>query len=223
MEDNDISIGNFKESEEKLLSHGKTLLYFASSDEFLGIIAVADTVRKDSKSIIERLKNRGIKTVIATGDNVKVAEIVKREMGIDEVRAEVLPQDKEMIVREFQENGDKVLMVGDGINDAPALMRADLGMAIGNGTDIAIESADVILINNSLEGILNLLDLSRAVIGNVKMNLFWAFFYNSLGIPIAAGVFYGAFGVTLSPMIAALAMSLSSVCVVSNALRLYGK
>ena len=221
LEDNGIKIVNFNEQEEKLLNEGKTLLYFASSNKFLGIIAVADTIRSDSIAIIKELQSRGIKTVMATGDNIKVAEFVKNEVGIDSIYAEILPQDKERLVKEFQENGEKVLMVGDGINDAPALTRADLGVAIGNGTDIAIESADVILMNSSLEGIVKLLDLSRSVINNVKLNLFWAFFYNSLGIPIAAGIFYNLCGITLSPMVAALAMSLSSVCVVSNALRLY--
>jgi len=221
LEENGIKVEN--ETNKKLLKGGKTLLYFASHDKFLGIISVSDTIKEDSRKVIEKLKAKNIKTIMATGDNIKTAESVKNEVGVDEVFSEVLPQDKERIVKNLQAEGKKVLMVGDGINDAPSLVRADLGVAIGNGTDIAIESADVILINNSLEGIIKLLDLSHAVIKNIKLNLFWAFFYNSLGIPIAAGVFYGIWGLKLSPMVAALAMSLSSVCVVTNALRLYKK
>ena len=223
LEENGIKVDRFKDEAKKLLDDGKTLLYFASSNKFLGIIAVADTIKEDSRETIEKLKKKNIKTFMATGDNIKTAEFVKNEVGVDEVFAEVLPQDKEKIVKKLQDEGKKVLMAGDGINDAPSLIRSDLGVAIGNGTDIAIESADVILINNSLEGINKLLELSHAVVKNIKMNLFWAFFYNSLGIPIAAGVFYNVWGLKLSPMIAALAMSLSSVCVVTNALRLYKK
>lgn len=221
LEENGINIDSNKYKE--LLDDGKTLLYFASSGKFLGIISVSDTIKKDSRTIIEKLKGQNIKIIMATGDNIKVAQSVKNEVGVDEAFSEVLPQDKEKIVKKLQDEGKKVLMVGDGINDAPALVSADLGVAIGNGTDIAIESADVILINNSLEGIVKLLNLSKAVIKNIKLNLFWAFFYNSLGIPIAAGVFYNVWGLKLSPMIAAFAMSLSSVCVVTNALRLYKK
>lgn len=222
LEENDIKIDRLKE-EEKFLEEGKTLLYFASSTKFLGIISVSDTIKEDSRQAIEGLKKKNIKTFMATGDNIKTANFVKKEVGVDEVIAEVLPLDKEKLVKKLQDEGKKVLMAGDGINDAPSLIRADLGVAIGNGTDIAIESADVILINNSLSGIVKLLELSHNVIRNVKMNLFWAFFYNSLGIPIAAGVFYSLWGLKLSPMIAALAMSLSSVCVVTNALRLYNE
>jgi len=221
LEENGISIDSNKYKE--LLDDGKTLLYFASSSKFLGIISVSDIIKEDSRTIIEKLKRQNIKIIMATGDNIKVAQSVKNEVGVDEMFSEVLPQDKEKIVKKLQDEGKKVLMVGDGINDAPALISADLGVAIGNGTDIAIESADVILINNSLEGIVKLLNLSKAVIKNIKLNLFWAFFYNSLGIPIAAGVFYNVWGLKLSPMIAAFAMSLSSVCVVTNALRLYKK
>lgn len=221
LEENGIKV---KEKVQKnLLNEGKTLLYFASSSKFLGIISIADTIKEESQVTIAKLKAKNIKTIMATGDNIKTAEFVKNEVGVDEVFAEVLPQDKEMIVKSLQDEGRKVLMVGDGINDAPSLISSDLGVAIGNGTDIAIESADVILINNSLGGITKLLKLSQDVINNIKLNLFWAFFYNSLGIPIAAGVFYNAFGLKLSPMIAAFAMSLSSVCVVTNALRLYKK
>lgn len=223
LEENGIKVDKFQNEAKKLLDEGKTLLYFASFNEFLGIIAVADTIKEDSRGAIEKLKKKNIKTYMATGDNIKTAEFVKNEVEVDEVFAEVLPQDKEKIVKRFQAEGKKVLMVGDGINDAPSLTRSDLGVAIGSGTDIAIESADVILINNSLDGINKLLELSSAVINNIKMNLFWAFFYNCLGIPIAAGVFYNVWGLKLSPMIAALAMSLSSVCVVTNALRLNKK
>ena len=221
LEENGIKIES--KANKGLLEDGKTLIYFASHNKFLGIISVSDTLKNDSKVAIEKLKKKNIKTIMATGDNIKVAQFIKKELGIDEVFAEVLPQDKEKIIKKLQEEGKKVLMVGDGINDAPALVRADLGVAIGNGTDIAIESADVILINNSLEGIVKLLDLSYTVLKNIKLNLFWAFFYNIIGIPIAAGVFYSVLGLKLSPMIAATAMSLSSFCVVTNSLKLYKK
>lgn len=220
LESNNIGNNKFCNEVDGLLESGKTLLYLSNEKEVLGVIAVMDTIKEDSKDAISKMKKMGIKTVMATGDNIKVASFVSKEIKTDCVEAEVLPQDKEKIVLKYQENSTKVAMVGDGINDAPALVKSDLGIAIGSGTDIAIDSADVILTNNSLNGVVNLIELSRKVVNNIKMNLFWAFFYNSLGIPIAAGVFYNLVGLKLNPMIAATAMSLSSVCVVLNALRL---
>lgn len=205
---------------EQLADEGKTVLYFACESQLMGLIAVADKIKQNSKQAVAELEEMGINVVMLTGDNAKTAEAVRRLTGINHVIAEVLPQDKEHHVRVLQEQGKKVAMVGDGINDAPALARADVGMAIGAGTDIAIESADVVLMKSDLLDVVSAVQLSKAVIRNIRQNLFWAFFYNIAGIPIAAGVFYGIWRLTLNPMIAAAAMSLSSVCVVSNALRL---
>lgn len=204
---------------DALAQNGKTPLFFAEAERLLGVIAVADVVKPTSHKAIEQFKALGIDVVMLTGDNKKTAEAIKRQLGIDRVVAEVLPQDKESEVRRLQESGKKVAMIGDGINDAPALARADVGIAIGAGTDVAIESADIVLMKSDLLDAVTAIELSRATIRNIKQNLFWAFFYNSIGIPIAAGVFYGL-GLLLSPMFAAAAMSLSSVCVVTNALRL---
>ena len=203
-----------------LASQGKTPLMFSEEDHIIGIIAAADTVKGSSRRAISRLKEKGINIVMLTGDNEETARAIKEEVGIQEAIAEVLPAHKEAHIRSLQERGHKVAMVGDGINDAPALTRADIGIAIGAGTDIAIESADIVLMKDSLADVVTAMDLSRAVIRNIHMNLFWAFFYNILGIPLAAGVFYGLFGWLLNPMIGSAAMSLSSVCVVTNALRL---
>ena len=216
MKDNNIDVI----PSENLLKQGKTVLYFANQSKIIGTIAVADTLKNDSRQAIEELKKKNIEVVMLTGDNKTVAETIGNELGIDKVVSEVLPQDKEKEVAKLQQNGKKVAFVGDGINDSPALVRADVGLAIGNGTDIAIESADVVLMKNSLLDVVTAIDLSKAVIRNIKMNLFWAFFYNCIGIPVAAGVFYLGFGLKLNPMIGAAAMSLSSVCVVTNALRL---
>ncbi len=199
--------------------NGKTALYFAKDGEFIGIIAIRDTIKENSKRAIKELIKMGIKVIMLTGDNRTTAEAIGKEVGIANIISEVLPQDKESKIRQLQQQGT-VAMVGDGINDAPALVRADVGIAIGNGTDIAIDSADIVLMNNDLISVANAIKLSKAVIRNIKQNLFWAFFYNVLGIPVAAGVLYTALGVKLNPMIAAAAMSLSSVFVVSNALRL---
>ncbi len=204
---------------EKFADEGKTPLFFCRSGEVIGAIAVLDTVREDSREAIERLKGLGLKVVMLTGDNAKTAKTVGDMAGVDEVIPEVLPDGKEAVVRSYSERG-KVIMVGDGINDAPALMRADVGMAIGGGTDIAIDSADVVLMRDSLMGVVNAVRLGRATLRNIKQNLFWAFIYNSIGIPLAAGAFIALFGWELNPMFGALAMSLSSVSVVSNALRL---
>ncbi|MFV0436710.1 MAG: heavy metal translocating P-type ATPase [Desulfopila sp.] len=203
-----------------LAAVGKTALYFSRDGELIGCIAVADVIKKSSPQAVAELTEMGVEVIMLTGDNAQTAEAVRRQVNIARVVAEVLPEDKEREVRRLQEQGKKVAMVGDGINDAPALARADVGIAIGAGTDVAIESADIVLMKSDLLDAVAAIQLSRAVIRNIRQNLFWAFFYNSVGIPVAAGVFYGAFGWTLSPMIAAAAMSLSSVSVVSNALRL---
>ena len=205
---------------QRLASEGKTPLLFAEGERLTGVIAVADTVRSDSRAAIARMKELGVRVVMLTGDNRTTAEAIRSGLDIDEVIAEVMPAHKEQTIRRLQEEGGCVAMVGDGINDAPALTRADVGIAIGAGTDIAVESADIVLMKNSLTDVTSAMELSRATIRNIRMNLFWAFFYNLLGIPVAAGVLWPAFGITLSPMIGSAAMSLSSVCVVTNALRL---
>ncbi len=204
-----------------LAAAGKTPLYFANaSGKYLGAIAAADVLKADSREAVESLRKLGLDVVMLTGDNEKTARAIAREAGIDHVVSDVLPGDKASVVARFQAEGKKVAMVGDGINDAPALVTADVGIAIGAGTDIAIESADVVLMSGSLGQVGGAVELSRATIRNIKQNLFWAFFYNSLGIPIAAGALYPAFGLQLSPMLGAAAMSMSSVFVVTNALRL---
>ena len=203
---------------EKLAESGKTPMFFAKKDRVLGIIAVADVIKEESPSAINELKKMGIHTVMLTGDNKKTARAIAKTAGVDEVIAGVLPDGKEKVIRELQKKG-KVAMVGDGINDAPALTAADTGIAIGSGTDIAIDSADVILMKSDLLDLTAAIKLSRATLRNIHWSLFWAFFYNSIGIPIAAGALI-PIGITLNPMIAAAAMSLSSVCVVTNALRL---
>ena len=184
------------------------------------MIAVADVVKPTSYRAIEQFRAMGIEVVMLTGDNRKTAEAIQKELNLDRVVAEVLPQDKEQEIRAMQDQGKRVAMIGDGINDAPALVRADVGIAIGAGTDIAIESADIVLIKSDLQDAAAAIELSKATIRNIKQNLFWAFFYNTLGIPLAAGIFYPLLGWKLSPMIGAAAMSLSSVFVVTNALRL---
>jgi len=220
MNENSIDVSAFKERGGALSEDGKTPLYLADGKKIIGIIAVADVIKKTSREAVDRFKKMGIEVVMITGDNRRTAEAIRRQTGIDEVVADVLPQDKESAVRKYQESGKKVAMIGDGINDAPALARADVGIAIGAGTDIAIESADIVLMRSDLMDAAGAIELSNATIKNIRQNLFWAFFYNILGIPIAAGVFYPAFGLKLNPMFGALAMSLSSVFVVTNALRL---
>ena len=205
---------------QKLADLGQTPLYFSKDGVFLGLVALADPLRPTSKAAIEAFKALGIEPVLLTGDNERTARAVAAKLEIKRVVAQVLPQDKEQNVQLLQKEGRRVAMVGDGINDAPALARADVGIAIGSGTDIAIESADVVLMKSDLADAVNAVRLSKAVLRNIKENLFWAFFYNSVGIPLAAGVFYGALGWRLSPMFGAAAMSLSSFCVVTNALRL---
>jgi len=220
MEENGIAIAGLDEKGKQLAGEGKSLLFFADEKNVLGLIAVADVVKETSRDAIGALKALGIEVVMLTGDNRRTAEAIRKQMGIDRVVAEVMPQDKEKEIAALQAEGKKVAMIGDGINDAPALARADVGIAIGAGTDIAIESADIVLMKSDLADAVTAVLLSRAVMRNIRQNLFWAFFYNVIGIPIAAGAFYLAFGLTLNPMIAAAAMSLSSVFVVTNALRL---
>lgn len=205
---------------DKLASQGKTPLYFVRAGELLGCIAVADTVKPTSKEAIGKLQAMGLRVLMVTGDNRETAEAIRTQVGVDEAVAQVLPQDKEAVVHKLQREGHIVAMVGDGINDAPALARADVGIAIGAGTDIAIDAADMVLIKSDLLDVAKAIRLSRGVMTNIKENLFWAFIYNAVGIPFAAGVFYTAFGWLLNPLIAAAAMSCSSVSVVTNALRL---
>ena len=215
-----VNTGALRHAAEKLAQEGKTPLFFAEEERLLGVIAVADTVKSDSAEAIARLQALGRDVVLLTGDNERTAQAVASQIGVKRVLAQVLPQDKAQCVAQLQREGKRVAMVGDGINDAPALAKADVGLAIGAGTDIAIESADIVLMKSTLRDVVTAVELSGAVLRNIRQNLFWAFFYNAIGIPVAAGVLYPAFGITLNPMIAAAAMSLSSVCVVGNALRL---
>lgn len=222
-------------NEKYLLSHGieidksktgniygsiSTPVYFSEDGKLIGVIYVADKIKESSKEAVRRFKENGIAVYMLTGDNKETAEYIAKEAGIDNVYSELMPQDKEKIIKQLQDEGKKTAMIGDGINDAPALARADVGIAVGAGTDIALQSADVVLMKNSLIDAVTAFKLSHAVLKNIKMNLFWAFFYNIIGIPIAAGIFYLSFGLKLNPMVAAAAMSLSSIFVVTNALRL---
>lgn len=215
-----VDVSSLMDQYDKLASQGKTPLYFVRAGELLGCIAVADTVKPTSREAIGRLQAMGMRVLMVTGDNRATAEAIRTQVGVDEAVAQVLPQDKEAVVRKLQQEGHIVAMVGDGINDAPALARADVGIAIGAGTDIAIEAADMVLIKSDLLDVAKAICLSRSVMTNIKENLFWAFIYNAVGIPFVAGVFYTAFGWLLNPLIAAAAMSCSSVSVVTNALRL---
>lgn len=215
-----VDVSSLMERYDKLAAQGKTPLYFVRAGELLGCIAVADTVKPTSREAIGKLQAMGLRVLMVTGDNQATAEAIRAQVGVDEAVAQVLPQDKEAVIRKLQQEGHIVAMVGDGINDAPALARADIGIAIGSGTDIAIEAADMVLIKSDLLDVAKAICLSRSVMTNIKENLFWAFIYNAVGIPFAAGVFYTAFGWLLNPLIAAAAMSCSSVSVVTNALRL---
>lgn len=215
-----VDVSSLMERYGKLAAQGKTPLYFVRAGELLGCIAVADTVKPTSREAIGKLQAMGLRVLMVTGDNQATAEAIRAQVGVDEAVAQVLPQDKEAVIRKLQQEGHIVAMVGDGINDAPALARADIGIAIGAGTDIAIEAADMVLIKSDLLDVAKAICLSRSVMTNIKENLFWAFIYNAVGIPFAAGVFYTAFGWLLNPLIAAAAMSCSSVSVVTNALRL---
>lgn len=205
---------------EQFAKQGKTPLLFADETQIIGVIAVADVVKPTSREAVRQFKEYGIHVIMLTGDNEVTAQAIKDQVGIDEVIAGVLPTQKEEKISALKNSGHKVAMIGDGINDAPALASADVGIAIGAGTDVAIESADIVLMKNDLIDAVGAIRLSKAVIRNIKENLFWAFFYNSIGIPLAAGLLYPIWGLKLNPMFGAAAMSLSSVCVVSNALRL---
>lgn len=220
MQENNIQILEAKHIYQKLYEQAKTVIFVANNKKLLGIIAISDTVKQTSIEAIKEFKEMKIETFMLTGDNKESAEAIGKMVGIDNIISEVLPQEKERKVRNLQEQGKTVAMIGDGINDSPALSRANVGIAIGAGTDIAIEAADVVLIKSNLTDVVYLLSLSKSVIKNIKINLFWAFFYNTIGIPLACGVLYKSFGILLNPMISALAMSLSSICVVTNALRL---
>ncbi len=206
----------------QIAQDGRTPLLVAEEGRLLGCIDVADEIKASSFAAVQKFRELGIRMVMLTGDNKRTAEAVRQQLGINEVVAEVLPQDKERKISALKAAGRKVAMIGDGINDAPALAAADVGMAIGAGTDVAMESADIVLMKSDLRDAVTALRLSRAVIRNIKQNLFWAFFYNVIGIPLAAGLWYPAFGLRLNPMFGAAAMSLSSIFVVGNALRLRG-
>ena len=221
MEEKGISLSAEQKNQiRELAKHGRTPLLFADEKQFLGIVAVADVVKPTSKEAVQKFRDYGIHVIMLTGDNEVTAQAIKEQVGIDEVIAGVLPTQKEEKISALKQAGHKVAMIGDGVNDAPALASADVGIAIGAGTDVAIESADIVLMKNDLLDAVGAVKLSKAVIRNIKENLFWAFFYNSIGIPLAAGVLYPLFQIKLNPMFGAAAMSLSSVCVVSNALRL---
>jgi len=217
-----IALGTLEEKSKALADDGKTPMYVAINGKAAGIIAVADTVKEDSKAAIAAMRKMGLEVVMITGDNERTAKAIARQVGVDRVLAEVLPQDKAFNVQKLQLEGKKVAMVGDGINDAPALAQADIGLAIGTGTDVAIEASDITLIKGSLMGVVTAIQLSRATMRNVYQNLVGAFIYNTAGLPIALGVLYPFFGILLSPLLAALAMSFSSVTVISNANRLKG-
>ena len=219
IQENDITVSTqVLEQMDMIASLGKTPLLFYRGNVYLGMIAVADTIKETSYQAIRKFKEMGLQVVMLTGDHKKTAEAIRKQLEIETVYAEVLPTEKDFVIQELQRQGKKVVMVGDGINDAPALVRADVGIAIGSGTDIAMDSADIVLMKNSLFDVVNAIHLSHQTMKNIHMNLFWAFFYNTLGIPVAAGVFYPL--LRLNPMIGSLAMSMSSVCVVTNALRL---
>lgn len=221
MEEKGISLSTEQKNQiRELAKQGRTPLLFADEKQFLGIVAVADVVKPTSKEAVQKFRDYGIHVIMLTGDNEVTAQAIKEQVGIDEVIAGVLPTQKEQKISALKQAGHKVAMIGDGVNDAPALASADVGIAIGAGTDVAIESADIVLMKNDLLDAVGAVKLSKAVIRNIKENLFWAFFYNSIGIPLAAGVLYPLFQIKLNPMFGAAAMSLSSVCVVSNALRL---
>lgn len=220
MTEHHIDISRAKGDLARLADEGKTPLLFATDAEYLGIIAVSDVVKPTSRAAIQQFKSMGIQVVMLTGDNQRTAQAIQKQLDIPSVIAEVLPQDKEREIARLQSEGHRTAMIGDGINDAPALARADVGIAIGAGTDVAMESADIVLMKSDLMDAVTAVQLSKAVLRNIKENLFWAFFYNTIGIPLAAGLLFIPFGLKLSPMFGAAAMSLSSVCVVSNALRL---
>jgi len=216
--ENQINIAGIEEKMQELENQGKTVMILAQDKEILGLIAVADTLKEYSKEAVKMLHEMGKKVAIITGDNKRVGEAIARELGIDRVLAEVLPQEKAAEIKKLQEEGNIVAMVGDGINDAPALAQANLGIALGSGTDVAMETGEIVLIKDDLRDVIIAIDLSKYTLRKIRQNLFWAFFYNSIGIPIAAGILYPVSGFLLNPMIAAVAMAFSSVSVVSNSL-----
>jgi len=220
MEERKVFLDGLFEKSEQLSNEGKTPMFLAVEGEVAGIIAVADTLKENSKKAVEALHEMGLEVMMLTGDNHRTAKAIANQIGVDRVLAEVLPEMKAEEIRRLQSGGKKVGMVGDGINDAPALAQADVGIAIGTGTDVAIESSDITLIGGDLRGIVTAIALSKATIRNIKQNLFWAFAYNTVLIPVAAGVLFPFFGILLNPIFAAAAMAISSVTVVSNALRL---
>ena len=220
MRDRGIDIKDLEKKAEEFAGDGKTPIYVSLDGKSAGLIAVADPLKESSVEALEKLKKLGLKVVMLTGDNKKTAEAIARKAGIDGVISEVLPEDKVHEIKKLQSEGRRVAMVGDGINDAPALAQADVGIAIGSGTDVAMEASDITLIKGDLRGVASAIELSKRTIRVIKQNLFWAFFYNTAGIPVAAGVLYPFFGVLLNPIFASAAMAFSSVSVVSNSLRL---
>lgn len=220
LSDINIDSNKIEEYADKYSKQGKTVVYLFDSENLIAMFAIADAIKQSSISAIEEIKAMNIETVMLTGDNELTAKEISKQVGVDSFRAELLPQDKDSIIKEYQDKGKLVAMVGDGINDAPALMRADIGIGIADGTDVAIESADLVLVKSNLQDIVSSIKLSKSTIKNIKENLFWAFFYNVIAIPVAVGLFYPSFGLKLSPMIGAFAMSMSSVFVVGNSLRL---
>ena len=215
-----IALDSMLNKADEFSRQGKTPVYIAVDGKPAGLFAIADSLKSGSISALKRLRGLGIEVVMLTGDNQQTAETIAKQAGIDQVRAEVLPQDKVNEIKKIQSEGKRVAMVGDGINDAPALAQADVGIAIGSGTDVAMEASDVTLIRDDLMGVASAIELSKRTIRTIKQNLFWAFFYNTAGIPIAAGILYPVFGILLSPIFASAAMAFSSVSVVSNSLRL---
>jgi Cu+-exporting ATPase len=213
-------VENLESKVSQLASEGKTPIYVALDGRGAGLMAVADTLKENSRQAVEKLKNLGLEVVMLTGDNRKTAEAIAGKAGIEKVLSEVLPEDKVFEIKRLQSGGKRVAMVGDGINDAPALAQADIGIAIGSGTDVALEASDITLIKDDLEGVVSAIELSKKTIKTIKQNLFWAFVYNTAGIPVAAGVLYPFFGILLNPIFASAAMAFSSVSVVSNSLRL---
>jgi Cu+-exporting ATPase len=220
MDQQGVSCTRFSDRLEQLSALGQTPMLLAVDNNIAGIIAVSDPIKKDSAQAVQVLKNQGVRIIMVTGDNAITAHAIAEQAGISEVRAQVLPQDKAEVVKELQQAGETVGMVGDGINDAPALAQADVGFAIGTGTDVAIESADVVILQGSLFKVPEAIELSKATVVNIKQNLFGAFIYNTVSIPVAAGLLYPLFGILLNPMIAGAAMAMSSVTVVTNANRL---
>jgi Cu+-exporting ATPase len=220
LEEYGVEYSELAEKAETLRRQGQTVMFAAHGEELVGLVAVSDPIKESTSGAIQKLHAEGLRLVMLTGDNRATAETVAAQLDIDEVVAEVLPDEKARAVQRFQEQGHLVAMAGDGINDAPALARANVGIAMGTGADVAMESAAITLVKGDLNGIVRARKLSRATMANIRQNLFFAFFYNGLGVPVAAGILYPAFGITLSPVIAAAAMSLSSLSVVANALRL---